>query len=450
MQSDIAAFRFGFGPGKHGSSPFDAAAELGRLENAKPPVADETSRRLAALRDLYDAVAVAKRGQSGDFAAARMNIGRSIRRFLIGDTHAAIVSAVATDMPFAARLAAFWANHFSLGTGVPQVSALAGPFAAGAIEPHVMGYFADLLIAAELHPAMIFYLSLQKSVGPNSPLGKRRGKGLNENLGREILELHTMGAGAGYSQRDVTALAAIMTGWWVSLKQAGTIFVPNRAEPGPKTLLDGKFQGEPGGKDFTDALRMLAAHPATARHVAGKLARHFLGPSADAAAEKLAKVFLDSGGYLPEVYYALLDLAEASAPLGALARNDFEFVASALRAANLRPGSLDLKADKDGKPGGNPLTFGAMTVLTQKLWLAPSPKGWPDDPGFWLAPASFARRLRWIPALVRHMAETEPADLIAAALGPLATANTIATVKSASNRLEALGLVFASPEFNRR
>ena len=134
----------------------------------------------------------------------------------------------------------------------------------------------------------------------------------------------------------------------------------------------------------------------------------------------------------------------------ALARNDFEFVVSALRAANLRTGSLDLKDDEDGKPRGNPLTFGAMTVLTQKLWLAPSPKGWPDDPGFWLAPASFARRLRWIPALVRHMADTDPAGLIEAALGPLATANTIATVKSASNRLEALGLIFASPEFNRR
>ncbi len=450
MQGDIASFRFGFGPGKHGSSRFDAAAELGRLENAGPPVSDETSLRLAALRDLYDAVVAAKRGKTGDLAAARMNVGRAIHRFLIGDTHAAIVSAAATDMPFAARLTAFWANHFSLGMGVPQVLALAGPFQAAAIGAHVMGYFADLLIAAELHPAMIFYLSLQESVGPNSPLGKRKAKGLNENLGREILELHTMGADGGYSQRDVTALAAIMTGWWVSLKEAGTVFARNRAEPGPKTLLDGKFQGDTRGKDFTDALRMLAVHPATARHVARKLAHHFLGPSADAAAEKLAKVFLDSGGYLPEVYYALLDLAEASAPLGGLARNDFEFVVSALRAANLRTGSLDLKDGEDGKPNGNPLTFGAMAALTQKLWLAPSPQGWPDDPDFWLAPASFARRLRWIPALVRRMAETDPADLIAAALGPLATANTIATVGSASNRLEALGLVFASPEFNRR
>ena len=450
MQGNSAAFRFGFGPGKEGFPPFDATAELGRLEDAPPPSADETSKRLTALGELYGAAAQARREQPGELAAARMRVNAAIRQNLIGDTHAAIVSAATTNMPFAARLTAFWANHFSLGLGMPQVQALAGPFAAAAIGPRVMGTFADLLIAAELHPAMIFYLNLQGSVGPNSRLGKRRGKGLNENLGREILELHTLGADGGYSQRDVTALAAIMTGWWVDLKQARTVFGRNRAEPGPKILLDRKFAGGAAGEDFTEALRMLAAHPATARHLSRKLTRHFLGPSADAAADKLAKVFLDSGGYLPEVYYALFDLAEASAPLGALARNDFEFLVSALRAAKLRPGALELKRNEDGKFTPNPLTFGAMAALTQKLWLAPSPKGWPDDPGFWLAPASFARRLRWIPALVRHMVETDPAGLIEAALGPLATANTVATVKAASSRLEALGLVFASPEFNRR
>ncbi len=450
MPGDNAAFRFGFGPGKEGFSAFDAAAELGRLEDTPPLSSDETPKRLTALHALYGSVTQLRREQPDDLAAARMRINAEIRRYLIADTHAAIVAAATTDMPFAARLSAFWANHFSLGLGMQQVQALAGPFEAAAIGPRVMGYFADLLIAAELHPAMIFYLNLQGSVGPNSPLGKRQGKGLNENLGREILELHTLGADGGYSQRDVAALAAIMTGWWVDLKQAGIVFARNRAEPGPKTLLDRNFADDGGGKDFTDALRMLAIHPATARHIARKLTRHFFGPSADAAAEKLAKVFLDSGGYLPDVYYALLDLAEASAPLGALARNDFEFVVSALRAAKLRPGALELKRKEDGGFPRNPLTFGAMAALTQKLWLAPSPKGWPDDPGFWLAPASFARRLRWIPALVRHMAETGPAELIQAALGPLATANTIATVQAASNRLEAMGLVFASPEFNRR
>ncbi len=450
MQGNTAAFRFGFGPGKEGFPPFDAAAELGRLEDAPPPAADGTSKRLPALHDLYGAVGQARREQPDELAAARMRVNAAIRQNLIGDTHAAIVAAATTNMPFAARLTAFWANHFSLGAGIQQVHALAGPFAAEAIGPRVMGFFADLLVAAELHPAMIFYLNLQNSFGPNSRLGKRRGKGLNENLGREILELHTLGVDGGYSQRDVTALAAIMTGWWVDLKQAQIVFSRNRAEPGPKTLLDRQFAGGVAGEDFTNALRMLAAHPATARHVSRKLTRHFLGPSADALADKLAKVFLDSGGYLPEVYYALFDLPEASAPLGALARNDLEFLVSALRAAKLRPGALELKRKEDGKFSPNPLTFGAMAALTQKLWLAPSPKGWPDDPGFWLAPVSFARRLRWIPALVRHMAETDPAGLIEAALGPLATATTVATVKAASNRLEALGLVFASPQFNRR
>ncbi|MGQ0486611.1 MAG: DUF1800 domain-containing protein [Hyphomicrobiales bacterium] len=448
MHGNAAAFRFGFGPGKEGFSPFDAAAELGRLEGAHPPSPDETPQRLAALRNHYRAVKEAKRARPSD--AARIRLNAELRQYLFRDTHAAIVTAAATDMPFAARLSAFWANHFSLGLGVPQVQALAGPFEADAIRPRIMGHFADLLIAAELHPAMVFYLNLQVSVGPNSPLGKRRGRGLNENLGREILELHTLGADGGYSQRDVTALAAIMTGWFVNLKRAEVVFARNRAEPGSKTLLDREFAANSDGKEFADALRMLAAHPSTARHIARKLTRHFLGPSTDRAAAKLARVFRDSGGYLPAVYYALLDLAEASAPLGALARNDFEFLVSALRAARLRPGALELKLNEDGGIRHNPLTSGAMAALTQKLWRAPSPQGWPDDPGFWLAPATFARRLRWIPALVRHMAETTPAETMEAALGPLATANTIATVKAASNRLEALGLVFASPEFNRR
>ena len=112
------------------------------------------------------------------------------------------------------RLVAFWSNHFCVSVGKGGfVRVIAGAFEREAIRPHVLGRFADMLLAVEQHPAMIFYLDNQQSAGAASPAGLKRGRGLNENLGREILELHTLGVAGGYSQSDVTSLAKIITGW---------------------------------------------------------------------------------------------------------------------------------------------------------------------------------------------------------------------------------------------
>ena len=148
----------------------------------------------------------------------------------------------------------------------------------------------------------------------------------------------------------------------------------------------------------------------------------------------------------------MLDLKEARSPAGKLARNDFEFVVSALRAGApfMRPDAFEAKTKPDGSFQRNPATNGAMAAMTQTLWSASSPKGWPDDPAFWLSAPVMARRLRWIPRLVKMMNEPDPKDFARATLGPLASKNTLAVLNASSNKLQSLGLVFASPEFNRR
>jgi uncharacterized protein (DUF1800 family) len=315
----------------------------------------------------------------------------------------------------------------------------------------MFGYFEDLLTAAETYPAMVVYLNLQQSIGPNSPAGRRRGGGLNENLGREVLELHTLGIDGGYDQNDVTELSKIMTGWSVNHKEGLTGFSLGRAEPGSKQLLGKTIGGaRPSADDYMTALSTIAQHPSTARFIGRKLARHFIGPSEDRLEKELTAVFSGSKGYLPDVYAAMIQSPEANSPRTRRARTDFEFLVSALRAGNLKPDALIARQPAKENLRANPATDGAMAQLTQKLWLAPSPKGWPEETQFWLSAPVLEARLRIIPRLIGQMLDTDPLAFAEAALGPLATPNTMSTLKLASNRRLALGLVLASPEFHRR
>ena len=233
---------------------------------------------------------------------------------------------------FVERLVAFWSNHFAVSVAKGQgLRATAGAFEREAIRPHVLGKFSDLLIAVESHPAMIFYLDNQRSIGPGSNAGRFDGKGLNENLAREILELHTLGVDGGYAQPDVTALARIITGW--SFAEAGSetgepgafLFKANWHEPGVHNLL-GKNYPQAGRAQGEAALRDLARHPSTARHIATKLARHFVAdaPPPDLV-DALAKAFRDSDGDLAVVTAALVthDRAWSAPPTKIRDPNEF-------------------------------------------------------------------------------------------------------------------------------
>ena len=376
---------------------------------------------------------------------------RAVAGWYQSDQHSYVAQAVASRRPFFSRLVEFWANHFTVSVKKGTVRGLAGPFVYEAIQPHVLGRFEDLLIAAELHPAMVIYLDLMNSIGPNSPEGKQRGRGLNENLAREILELHTLGVNGGYSQTDVTEFAKIMTGWTIDRKRGEVQFAPRRVEPGAKHFIETEIGGAPSADDYSSALRLLANHPSTARFIATKLVTHFIADTPPAeAVGKVEAAFRETGGNLPEVYRALLDLPEAQQLPGAKARTDFDFVVASLRVAEVPLADLEPFKRQSGRTRPNALSVGALADMQQRLWFAPSPAGWPEKAEEWLGPVALAQRLRWIARVTGRIKDRTAAEFLDRALGPLASQQTRSIVMAASNREEGLALVLASPEFNRR
>ena len=250
---------------------------------------------------------------------------------------------------FVERLVAFWSNHFAVSIAKSsELRVAAGPFEREAIRPNALGKFAGLLRAAESHPAMILYLDNQNSIGPDAAPGKFAGRGLNENLAREILELHTLGVGSGYTQADVSELARILTGWSVAGPESeagepGTfLFKPNWHEPGARKLL-GKTYAENGIDQGRAALDDLARHPATARHVATKLARHFVAdnPPADLV-EALTRKFIDSDGDLAVVASTLVSDDRAWSAKPTKIRTPLEFVVAAARVTDFHPNDANL------------------------------------------------------------------------------------------------------------
>jgi len=371
------------------------------------------------------------------------------RELYLREAGARMQAQIDSATPVVERLVAFWSNHFTVSVQRPPVLTLAGPFEREAIRPHVLGRFADMLVAVARHQAMLLYLDNANSFGPGSRIGQRRQRGLNENLAREILELHTLGVDGGYGQDDVRALATILTGWSIAGAQepgAGAFrFRPFAHEPGPKTLL-GRRYAEAGEREGIDALGDLARHPATARHVATRLARHFIADEPPAASvERLARVFLETGGDLLQVTRALVaDDAAWAQPMAKL-RQPTELVTAALRA---------LAPPADG-PGRRPIAdgplIGSLRRLGQAPFAAPSPAGWPDSASDWVGPEAMMRRIEWASALAaRVAADRAPMALFEATIGPVASARTREAVERAPSARDGIALLFASPEFQRR
>lgn len=344
----------------------------------------------------------------------------------------------------AERLVWFWSNHFCVAVGKAlPVRGTAGSFEREAIRPHVFGRFADMLFAVESHPTMLIYLDNRESIGPNSPAGRNRRRGLNENLAREILELHTLGVTGGYGQADVTALAHLITGWTIAgdegrLGPPGVFaFNPNLHEPGAHTLL-GKTYPEPGLARGRQALDDIARHPATASHIALKLARHFV---ADAPPKplvaKLAQVFRDSDGDLFAVSRALVTDDAAWAPDMRKVRSPLEFTVAACRATGTRP-----------EP---PQLIGGLQAMGQSIWAPAGPNGFSDLTAHWASSEAIKTRLDVAAGLARRVAgRINPNDLTEAVIGPGVSAETRQAVARAESRAQGLALLLMSPEFQRR
>ncbi len=436
MQTDLAhAYaRFGFGRAPSDPVPADVRAWLGnQLTGADPgPAGASIAEGFAAFEQ--------DRLDRKDQKQQPQDQPNRVRTLFQAETKALEDNAIATPTPFRERLVWFWTNHFTVSQRRGEIVALAGNYVREAIRPHVTGSFADMVMAVMHHPAMLLYLDNEGSFGPNSRGGLRQNKGLNENLARECLELHTVSPASGYTQADVTALARLITGWGVERHGdpsggPGFRFRPNLHEPGDKTLLGRTFpEGEEGGRQ---ALLFLADHPATHRHLALKLIRHFVAdvPPPEAV-RRIEGVLRDTHGDLHAASLELLRLPGAWTPLAKL-RTPQELVLATLRGAAL-------PADK--RPPFN----GIVQGLGQGMFAAPFPIGWPDIAAEWAGPEAMMRRIDWIYGFSGRPELAEPAALAETLLGPLLQPATATAIARAGSRRDAITLLLASPEFQRR
>ena len=420
-----ALIRFGLGPKGSQAPPSDPIAWLDAQIAA--PDAAQFPRDLPSTAD----------------GLTLLREQRKLKQNFIGlalqaDSRAQTAELVTTSAPFRERLVWFWANHFTVSTRQGETAAVIGPYIREAIRPHVFGPFFDMLLAVMRHPAMLMYLDNGQSIGPDSPVGQKTHRGLNENLARECLELHTLSPAAGYTQADVTAFAAVLTGWSVEINalQPGFVFRADAHQPGPKTVMGRIFP--PGDAGGILALDFLAHHPATYRHLAAKLVCHFVAdtPPPDAVRTIEARLH-DTDGDLGEAARALVRLPQAWSP-GTKFRTPFDFTVATHRLLDFMP------------PEEPPFLPNAMNALSQPVWGAPLPNGWPDRAQDWTAPDALIRRIDWAYAMAGHLGDRDPVGLASSALGPAMKPATLAAMRNAGSRRDALALLLTSPEFQRR
>jgi uncharacterized protein (DUF1800 family) len=492
-QAAVAAHRFGLGETSLDAVRGDARGwlvqQIGPADAQVASGAEPLPSAAVGLRRFAEFIAQQRRrrepasmDQVAPMASTEVAFGEHFRTLVQADVRARMSTAATTARPFAERLAMFWANHFTVSMAKASARGLVGAFEREAIRPHIGGRFEDLLRAAVMHPGMLRYLDNEQSAGPNSRVAMRRSqgprndgeaprmsveapraRGLNENLAREVLELHTLGAASAragiYTQADVTAFAGVLTGWRVPLyaylsdaaaqrrggndvaplgEASPTRFDPAWHEPGAKTVLD---QRVPEGMDgLPRVLAHLARHPATADFIATKLARHFVADEPPRAlVERLATAFRRSDGDLPTVYRALLDAPEAWDTTQAKLKSPEELVLSTARV--LKFGVRPFERQPDA----------GLALLGQRLQAAPSPAGWPDAAEEWLGPDAVWKRVEWVTRVAERVGGLVDARTLApASLGPLLSANTARQIERAADGPQALALLLLSPEFQRR
>jgi uncharacterized protein (DUF1800 family) len=360
------------------------------------------------------------------------------RQIFMKEARARYDAALNAEIGLVERLVWFWSNHFCVSF---DSTVMAGAYEREAIRPHVLGRFVDLLQAAESHPAMLLYLDNASSIGPSSVAGINRDRGLNENLAREILELHTLGVRTVYAQADVTNFAKVITGWTilptVDNPDHGGEFVFNRRmhEPAPQTLI-GNTYPDTGVEQGRNVLADLARHPATARHVATKLVRHFIADDPPGAlVELLTQRFLDTDGDLKAVTKALIGAPEAWASEQAKIKRPAEWLVATRRAV--------------GRPGVIERLTRQQALMGEPLWQPSAPKGFSDDNAAWLD--GLALRLEAANAFAVAIGDgVDPQAVADIALGPLATPETCLTMARAESKPQALAFLVMAPEFLRR
>jgi uncharacterized protein (DUF1800 family) len=467
LQSAIAAHRFGLGEADLGIVGADPrawlAAQIGPADAPRGNGLLDTRKALELVAAEREKRQLAKNPPPG--MTAEQIIGGHYREVIVADARSRLATAALTRRPFAERLQWFWTNHFTVSLLKGSTRGLVGAFERDAIRPNIAGRFETLLVASTTHPAMLRYLDNWLSAGPNSRVvtfearraARReegpRVSGINENLAREVLELHTLGAESArqgiYTQADVTSFAAVLTGWRVGYEPAPdeSVFNANWHEPGPKTVLGKRY---PEGPDaLRQVLHDLAQHPATARFVSTKLARHFVADEPPPAlVERLAAIYLKSDGQLAEVYRELIrnDLSW-NAGLAKL-KTPEEFVVSTARVLGI--GDRLFERQDGGNAAGN-TAAGSVIALGQRIQAAPSPAGWSDRADDWLGPDAVWKRVEWATRIADRTGRSVDARRLAAqSLGPLLGPETTQQIERAADGPQALALLLLAPEFQRR
>lgn len=482
----MASIRFGYGrrPGETPPENVDAliaGVERGAAARCLFPHEGIEGRRarFPAYRDVQRAYTKARDSNMLEVVGERrinpyaITLANALQR----DRHLKVQQAVFSPHGFFERLSCFWSDHFSVNVlKSSAVRILAAMHEAEAIRPNLAGRFADLVTASALHPAMLDYLDQTRSVGPTSPVGIKSGRGLNENLARELIELHTMGAGSGYSQQDVREAAFVLTGLWFRSPAFKTEFRPKASETGVYRVLGRTYGGRSRNIRQVHALiEDLAAREETRRHICRKLVVHFISddppqPVVDAMVEAWQR----HDGQLLAVYRAMLEHPLSWQEEGRKARQPFDFVVAGLRALNAPADALEPRINKkagwrsvwdaveladvsmmtakgNAALGANPMSVGAIIQLGQPIWQAPSPAGWEEGLSTWITASQVTERIAWARRLVtRFGGNVDPRAFLEATMADAARADTIETVSRAPNRAVAMAMVLASPEFNRR
>ncbi|HZZ36174.1 MAG TPA: DUF1800 family protein [Caulobacteraceae bacterium] len=461
LKASIAVTRFGLGarPGEIEEARTDPEGFLTsqiRPQGADQPQADPESSasRIAEFRDYrQDRRAMRRQAAAGPEADNPRDPVKMAQRMLREETGvdflARVQLAARTGSSFRERWALFWCNHFTVSATKLVTATVVGPFEQEAIRPNVFGRFEDLLIASSMHPAMLLYLDQAQSVGPHTLAARflsQGGKqaGLNENLAREIMELHTVGVDAGYTQQDVTQFAIAMTGWSIGgLREDQAVrgkylFRGAAHESGSVTIM-GKTYPNRGVIQARDVMHDLASSPHTARHIALKLGRHFVTDDPPPAlTARLEQSFLKTGGRLDELARTLIASPEAWAPEARKFKTPYEFLVSSWRATGVTPPNIAAFAP-------------VMNAMGQKPFSAPSPKGWPEEAATWCAPDAVIKRMSWAEAYAAAViGERNPAEIAKAALGVRLTPLAAQAIARAETRAEGLSILLMSPEFQRR
>lgn len=445
-----AQIRFGFGlseSSKPKLSIRDLLKEVGQLDPVEQSFASIDTKTVLKLAKTQGDNNKARRKSVSGSEAEGDRLSDQIRDTRLENLRSVVARAVLSNNGFRERLVSFWADHFTVSARnrILQIGIFA--MLDQAIRPNISGRFANLLKAADMHPAMLLYLDQQGSFGPNSQIGKRRKKGLNENLARELLELHTLGVGGGYAQKDVRQLAELLTG--LRHSQEGQHFVAKVAEPGSETVLGKSYGGGSESQAHIEAfMDDISVHPQTARHLARKLVIHFITPDPDPQLiEDMAAEYLSRDGDLMAFYEVMLSHPSAWDTVPRKVKQPFDYVISGMRAMGVDQTRLSkMKQQALGRQVVAP-----MRLMGQTMFRPNGPNGWPEEEAAWITPVNLSGRVQWSMEMASWYGKrVYPRALVDRALGQFASDGLRFAVSRSETRREGIALILASPEFNRR